>query len=423
MTLLRFVHAADLHLDSPFTGLRAAAPENVADALYSATFDAYRNLVDLCIDEGVDALLVAGDIYDGADRSLRAQRRFVEGLQRLHEAGIGSFVCHGNHDPLDGWEARLAYPPSARRFEAEFEAVPLIEDDPGRAVVYGISYPQREVTENLALRLGPVDPGPFSIGLLHANVGGDPNHGPYAPCSLEDLASTGLDYWALGHVHTRRVLSERKPVVVYPGNPQGRHPNETGPRGAYLVEVDDARNVRLHFRPTDVVRWTRPQVDISSMETAQALLEALHELMEDAVQAAGHPVVARVALTGRGILHRSLRRPGFLADSTKDLNDAWAGRSPFAWCVGIEDRTRSPLDRRERLAGTDFVADLLRLCDQAKTEPDLLGQLRSPLGALYEHRSYRRYLQGSAPTDEELRALIDDAESIALDRLVEDDPS
>ena len=62
---LRFVHAADLHLDSPFTGIRATAPENVAQALYSATFDSYQNIVDLCISERVDALLVAGDIYDG----------------------------------------------------------------------------------------------------------------------------------------------------------------------------------------------------------------------------------------------------------------------------------------------------------------------------------------------------------------------
>ena len=110
---IRFVHAADLHLDSPFTGLRAAAPENVAQALYSGTFDSYRNIIDLCIAERVDALLASGDIYDGADR---AQRAFIDGLRGLDAAGIRSFVCHGNHDPLDGWEARLAYPDGCHRF-------------------------------------------------------------------------------------------------------------------------------------------------------------------------------------------------------------------------------------------------------------------------------------------------------------------
>ena len=136
---VRFIHAADLHLDSPFTGIRAAAPENVATALYSATFDSYRNIIDLCISERADALLVAGDIYDGTDRSLRAQRAFIDGLRSLDAAGVRSFVCHGNHDPLDGWEARLSYPDSCHRFGSEFEAVPLFPDEPERALVYGIS--------------------------------------------------------------------------------------------------------------------------------------------------------------------------------------------------------------------------------------------------------------------------------------------
>ena len=121
---IRFAHAADLHLDSPFKGLRADAPGHVADALYAATFKAWGNIVDLCIAEQVDALLVAGDIYDGADRSLRAQLKFVEELKKLDEAGVRSFVCHGNHDPLDGWEARLDYPPSCKRFGPEWECSP-----------------------------------------------------------------------------------------------------------------------------------------------------------------------------------------------------------------------------------------------------------------------------------------------------------
>ena len=139
MTRIRFVHAADLHLDSPFVGIKAVAPDNVASALYGATFAAYENIIKLCIDEQVDALLIAGDVYDSADRSLRAQLKFVDGLKRLDDAGIRSFVCHGNHDPLNGWEARLDYPPSCIRFGAEFEAVPVFEDDPQRAVVHGIS--------------------------------------------------------------------------------------------------------------------------------------------------------------------------------------------------------------------------------------------------------------------------------------------
>ena len=277
---IRFVHAADLHLDSPFTGLKATAPETVAHRLYNATFDAYENIIDLCIAEEVDALLVAGDVYDGADRSLRAQLRFIEGLKKLDAEGIRSFVCHGNHDPLEGWQARLDYPPSCHRFGPEWEAAPVFEDAPERAVVHGISYPKREVNENLALRLGKVDPGPFSIGLVHANVNNDTGHAAYAPCSLDDLAQSGVGYWALGHVHARQVLNEGEPTVVYPGNPQGRHPNETGARGLYLVEVDDGGKVSLEFRAMDVVRWESLLVDIGNFETEQELLNALHERMQ-----------------------------------------------------------------------------------------------------------------------------------------------
>ena len=422
MSRLRFVHAADLHLDSPFTGLKAAAPENVVNTLYGATFDAYTKIVDLCIAEQVDALLVAGDVYDGADRSLRAQRKFVDGLERLHDAGIRSFVCHGNHDPLNGWEARLSYPPSCHRFGPEFEAVPVFEDDPSRAVVHGISYPKRDVTENLVRRLGRVEPGPFSIGLLHANVDNDPNHPAYAPCTLDDLVQAGVDYWALGHVHTRRVLNPQGPTVVYPGNPQGRHPNETGPRGVYLVDVDDFGHVNLDFRPMDTVRWERLDVDIVGMETEQDLLDDLHQVMGDSLESAdGRSMVVRIMLSGRGAQHGFLRRPKAIDSLVEDINDRWAEQSPFAWCERIEDETASLFNRQERIEGSDFVADLLRLCDQSKTDPELLTQLHASLSELYDHRTFGRYLKDSVPSDDDLSALIDEAESIAVNLLVEDD--
>ena len=418
---IRFVHAADLHLDSPFTGLKAAAPADVANALYHATFDAYENIINLCISEQVDALLVAGDVFDGADRSLRAQLKFVEGLKKLDTQGIRSFVCHGNHDPLDGWQARLDYPPGCRRFGPEWEAVPVFED-PDRALIHGISYRKRDVTENLALRLGNVDPGPFSIGLVHGNVGNNPEHGAYAPCSLDDLAQSGVHYWALGHVHTRQVLNEQGPTVVYPGNPQGRHPNETGARGVYLVEVDDGGKVGLKFRPMATVRWERLQIDIDPFKTEQDLLNALHEGMQGVVDGAGgQSVVVRVRLTGRGELNRNLRRPNAIEDLVEAINQEWAERSPFVWCERIEDASASPFDRQARLKGSDFLAEVLRTADRAKTDPELLSKLGAGLSDLYQHHRFRRYLSKSAPGEEETAALVEEAEAVAVDLLAEDD--
>ena len=377
---LRFIHAADLHLDSPFRGIKAAAPENVAQALYSATFDSYRNIIDLCISEGVDALLVAGDIYDGADRSLRAQQAFIDGLRSLDIAGIRSFVCHGNHDPLDGWEARLSYPDGCHRFGSDFEAVPLFPDEPERALVYGISYPTRDVYDNLVSRLGPVDERAFTIGLLHANVGGNTDHALYAPCSLDDLEQSGIAYWALGHVHTRQVLRERAPTVVYPGNPQGRHPNETGARGVYLVEVDDAGSISLDFRPVDTVRWEHTGIDISVLETEQDLLNEIDEAMQSLLDGAeGRSVVARMTLTGRGELNRFLRQPSAVDDLLAGINDQWAERLPFVWCERIEDETAATIDRDAVRSGEDFLAEVLRTADQIREEPATLhaGACRS----------------------------------------------
>ena len=417
---LRFVHAADLHLDSPFTGIRAAAPENVAQALYSATFDSYKNIVDLCISERVDALLVAGDIYDGADRSLRAQRAFIDGLRSLDSAGIRSFVCHGNHDPLDGWEARLEYPTGCHRFGADFQAVPVFRDEPDRVLVYGISYPTQDVYENLVSRLGQVDDRAFSIGLLHANVGGNTDHALYAPCSLDDLAQSGIDYWALGHVHTRQILRERTPTVVYPGNSQGRHPNDAGARGVYLVEVDPNGSVRLEFRPTDTVRWERASIDISALDTEQDLLNEIDHAMQSLLDGAeGRSVVARVTLTGRGELNQFLRQPNALDDLLEGVNDQWAGRLPFVWCERIEDETSSPIDLESRRGGADFLAEVLRTVDQIQESSELLSGLQAELDELYRHGRSRRYL--SAPTREDINALIEEAEAMAIDLLAEED--
>ena len=415
---LRFVHAADLHLDSPFRGIRAVAPDNVARALYSATFDSYRNIVDLCISENVDALLVAGDIYDGADRSLRAQQVFIDGLRSLDSAGIRSFVCHGNHDPLDGWEARLLYPDGCHRFGAEFEAVPVFPDAPERGLVYGISYPTRDVYDNLVTRLGQVDSASFTIGLLHANVGGNADHALYAPCSLDDLVQSGIDYWALGHVHTRQVMHERAPTVVYPGNPQGRHPNEPGARGVYLVEVHDTGSISLDFRATDTVRWELASVDIGTLETEQDLLNEIDDKMQSLLDGAeGRSIVVRMTLNGRGELTRFLRQPGAVDDLLGVVNDRWADRLPFAWCERIQDEAAVAIDRNALRSGEDFTAEVLRTADRVREDP---ATLNDELADLYQHRRFRQHL--AALTEEEIAEMLDEAEALAVNLLAEDDP-
>ena len=426
MTRLKFVHAADLHLDSPFRGIRSEAPDYVADTLRRATFDAYDNIVALCLREGADALLVAGDIYDGADRSLRAQLKFVDGLNRLDGAGIRSFVCHGNHDPLDGWEARLTLPPGCARFGPEVTGEPVFPGEPERATVYGVSYPTREVRQNLTPHFRGLLSNGFNVGLLHANVGGNTGHDNYSPCTVSDLAETAIDYWALGHVHTRQVLRQERPTVVYPGNPQGRHPLETGARGVYLVEVDDYGAVSLDFHPVDMVRWETLEVGIAGLDTEQELLDAVDSAAASCADAAGgRSVVFRLTLTGRGPLHRWLRSAGTVDELRERVNEQYAPSTisgqAWLWCERIRADTASPVDREQVALREDFAGDLARLSGELREDPDALGELRDALRTLYANSNAAPYLRGYLPSDGELLELLDAAEDECLASLVNDE--
>ena len=421
MSKLRFVHAADLHLDSPFTGLKSVAPRHVLDGLSRATFSAYANIVELCVAERVDALLIAGDIYDEADRSLRAQLKFAEGLRELSGAGIRSFICHGNHDPLSGWEARLDLPPECFRFGSEVQGAPVFPDDPERAMVYGFSYPQQEMHEDVTQQFAGLPPSTFNIGLLHANVGGNPHHDAYGACNIADLTEAPIDYWALGHVHSKVILRGSAPAIVYPGNPQGRHPNEVGVRGVYLVEVDEGGVPQLQFRAMDVIRWESRQLDISTWESEQTALEAIFSFAESLRgEAEGRPVVCRLELKGRGPLNRWLRHAETVEDIHEQLNEEFASDDIWLWCERIQLNTAAPIDRCQVIHREDFVGDLARLTDEIRNDPEELAGLRASLQELYGSNRARKHLKDFVPEDDDLHLLLSAAEEECLAELVDD---
>jgi len=387
--------------------------------LQQATFQTYMNIIQLCMDEKVDALLVAGDIYDGADRSLQAQLRFYQGLGQLNDAGIASFVCHGNHDPLNGWLAQLKRPPLSWQFRETVEAVPLDPGAPERAIIYGFSYPRRDVTNNIARTFRHDPERGFAIGLLHANVGGDTDHANYAPCTIDDLTATDINYWALGHIHKHRVLQQQEPTVVYPGNPQGRHPNETGERGVYYVEVDDNGQVTLQFRPVDVVRWEAVTLDISDMDSDQDLVDVPTQRLEDTLVAAERSVLCRVRLIGRGPLHSTLQRDGYLESLRIALNSTGVQRLPFFWCERVVDATLAPLDREARRQAGDFLGTVLRSIDGLRENPDGLSDLRKTLDDLFRSTRFRKYFP-EGYNDAELLNMLRDAEEHIVTALVDE---
>jgi DNA repair exonuclease SbcCD nuclease subunit len=297
------------------------------------------------------------------------------------------------------------------------------------AHVHGRSYPRAAVTENYAAEYRAQPDAPFSIGLLHANVGDRPGHGNYAPCSIDDLRAAGMDYWALGHIHQPgRMLDD--PLAVYCGIPQGRDPGELGARGCWLVETGVGRPVDARLVPTDVVRWHPLEIGIEPIPDDEGLLRTVRDAVGTALDAAdGRSLVVRLVLTGRGPLHATLRRPGYVDDLRQLLNEDRAVRPPFAWVESIRDATRAEVDVDARRQAPDFVGDFLRTVAAARrsertTDPEeherWRAELRSAIAPLFDESPRgRRILREGRPDDDALVGeLLDEAEALGIDLLV-----
>lgn len=427
MKAFRFIHAADLHLDSPFKGL-SGLPSAIRGPLRESTFDALTRLVGLAISERVDFVLVAGDVYDAADRSLRAQLRFQRAVETLAERRIPVYAVHGNHDPDDGRKAALRWPDSVRFFSSA-EAECFAVTDPLRgdlACVHGWSYPSASVTDNPLSRYGSPRPGLFNIGLLHANADGDPDHDNYAPCSVKELVRSGMDYWALGHIHTRRVLND-SPPVVYPGNLQGRSVRETGAKGCYIVDVAESGATSLGFRPVDAVRWFTIDVSIEGMTGEQELRDRLEERMRECEEEAeGRPSIVRFRLQGRGPLHRTLSRPGPVRELTEEFRELQRRRAeaeegaPFVWIESVHVRSAPEFDLRLAASRNGFLGDLLQLSDRlAGNGAELQSFCEESLAPLLSHPKAGALLAGML--GEEREEWLKAAEQLALGLVAEEE--
>jgi DNA repair protein SbcD/Mre11 len=300
----RFLHAADLHLDSPLIGLASRSPD-FAKRVETASRQAFDNLVALAIEEDCRFVALAGDIFDGELKNYQAGLYFMNGMRRLRDAGIDVFVVLGNHDSANQFAGKLSYSDNVRVF-AKSRSESRVLEDVG-AVVHGRSFPRWDFDENMARDYPAAIPGAFNIGLLHtACAGREGEHARYAPCTIEQLANHGYEYWALGHVHEYAVLSEA-PHIVYSGNLQGRHSREHGAKGAVLVTVDDGVVAALEHRALDVVRWAVVRADVSSHADRSIMLDALREIVrEHCVAASDRPVALRLVATGRTSLHNEL---------------------------------------------------------------------------------------------------------------------
>ena len=401
----RYLHAADLHLDTPFDGLSVTDPK-LRDRLVEASLAALDELVATAIRESVSFVVLAGDIYDGPERGIRAQVRTLQATRTLDEAGIWTFIVHGNHDPVasgpaSGWTAVRQWPQRVHIFAADqVEVRELRASDGTRVTVSGISYPRRDVREGLHARFpGPKGQG-FHLALLHANVGSVAAHQPYSPCRLDELVATGYDAWALGHVHTRQILRASAPFVAYPGNLQGRgfKPGERGPKGALIVEVD-GQEITPRFVELASVRFEEVEVDASPCCDLGAVVDSLQATAGN-VAGSGGTVLVRAVLTGRTEAYDDLAEQ----DAETLLTTLRDGAPSSVHWVSVEVRVQPVADLSQLLERQDMQGELARGWAELRGSPPRVHE------ALRAHEG----LRGVTWTDEELASIADEAADLAV---------
>lgn len=435
MASFSFLHCADTHLGCPMKGL-GKMPSALRDRVRDAPAEAFSRLVQTAIDREVTAVVIAGDLFDAADRNLGAQVHLRKQLWRLDEAGIRTLVAAGNHDPLGSMARGIAMPPSVHLFGPRPEPVMLVRDYEVLAHVYGVSYSKSATYGNLAADF-PRPNGPFNIAVLHTNVGDRPDFARYAPCRLDDLIQAGYDYWALGHVHTRETLRAADPVVHYPGNPQGLHTGEPGARGATLVQVGDHGAVTMTPVWTDVVRWHRARTEIHDMEALEDLVGSYAELAGQLRGTAADRIhVVRWTLTGAGPLHEQLARPGARADLADALRAAEGIRNDgsVVWLERLETATSPAVDLERLRRQPDWLGDMLRLAAHMLDHPPAAAgteidperppasdatsrAVRDALGELLENPRLVRALGADPWSELNWREIVARAESLAAQSL------
>ncbi|CAN5706919.1 DNA repair exonuclease [soil metagenome] len=414
---MRFIHAADLHIDSPLRGLARydGAP---VERLRGATRRALEKLVDLALAQGVDFVLLAGDIYDRDWQDFHTGLFFREQMVRLGRANVQVFIAHGNHDAQGVISRQLSLPPNVTVFS--HRKAECIRIESLAVAIHGRSFPDREVSEDLVPGYLDAVPGYFNIGVLHTSLTGRAGHDTYAPTRVDVLAGKGFDYWALGHVHVREIVKQDSPRIVFPGNLQGRHANESGAKGCELVTVEKGASMSAEFVPLDVVRWSRLDIDLSGVERVEAIAPMFHAALDAHLHGAAELLHAvRVNLRGSTVLHAvEAMSPGTLAAAVQaaaqDVSRA------EVWIEQVRLSLTAPIDRSAAAERQDAVGELVRLVDAiAADDAELLRWGDDQLGALKKGMA-PELLGNDMPRFDDistLQALMLDAEATVLARL------
>jgi DNA repair protein SbcD/Mre11 len=335
----RFVHTADIHLDSPLRSLALRHPE-LGELIGNATRQAFVRIIDLCLEEQVDALLLAGDLYDDKQTSMKTARFLATQMRRLDEANTRVFIIRGNHDNLSNITQELVLPDGVKVFGVRAEAVAIERSKTDHAIViHGLSFAKSKAPESLLGKYKPPVEGAINIGMMHTSLAGAPGHDNYAPCRIADLQTSGFRYWALGHIHKRSV-TQGDCTIVMPGNPQGRDINEAGPKSVSLVTVGDNGAIHVDERPTNIAQFERLSIDATGIDDWRDLADVVSTSLRKARSdvSADHLVV-RLQVTGTSPLSWRIRKD---ADLLQTEADERASRAGNCWIEKLEVQCQAP---------------------------------------------------------------------------------
>jgi DNA repair protein SbcD/Mre11 len=394
MSQFRFIHCADLHLGCRFSGL-SSDDADLGRKLQESVFESFDRIADLAVSEDADFVVIAGDVFDEGNESPRTRNRFCDTVRRM---GVPCFIAYGNHDHNRRWDESIPLPDNATVVPAEGCSFVFEKDGAAVASVSGASFGKRHESRDLTESVAG-EPGLFSVGVVHCSVDAPAGETDYSPCKLSEMKARGIDYWALGHIHLRAVLSEH-PYAVYPGNIQGRSPKETGEKGAYVVTVRDGRVSDLTFKATQSIRWESADADITG--------KSLDGLISDISAKVPKGSLVRLSLKGRGDLDRMVRLdPDGFSEAVRSKTGCTV--------TGIEARTGPDMDLEARRRSGDFTASVLNAADalsQADRD-EIVDRICSTKTSQLFAEHFR------SMSDEELRAIVNDAGMLMVEKLAE----
>ncbi|ATO55754.1 DNA repair exonuclease [Loigolactobacillus coryniformis] len=372
---MKFIHAADLHLDTPFLGLRTA-PAALWQQIYDATFTAFAKIVDAALAEQVDFVCLVGDLYDRAERSIQAQLFLQKQLQRLADAAIPVYLSYGNHDYVSDAAAELPLPENTHIFPSTGATFTLTTKDGQSVALSGFSYAQRWVETDMTPQFPIKTNTDWHIGLLHGSQSGVTSaHAVYAPFTLTELNQKRYDYWALGHIHQHQLLQEQPPIV-YAGNPQGRNPNEAGARGYYLVSQKGAQ-LQPEFHAVAPIQWQTCTVSVAGAVRLTTVINAIEQAVAKLKQP--EALLLQVNLTAAETLSPALLQRIESGELLSYLQKQ-RQQQPWRWIYSLRPQMTATLNFNQldqaywqASAKKIFTAQNIAQVAQPLTQPDFLA--------------------------------------------------